>query len=68
MSLPGRNDPCPCGSGQKFKKCSYGCFEAQEILERNPRARIDWRPSYFDRLDEQYPDSVVEDTFLDKLP
>jgi hypothetical protein len=20
-SLPGRNDPCPCGSGKKFKKC-----------------------------------------------
>lgn len=19
--LVGRNDPCPCGSGQKFKKC-----------------------------------------------
>lgn len=19
--LPGRNDPCPCGSGRKFKKC-----------------------------------------------
>ncbi|MBX3680834.1 MAG: SEC-C domain-containing protein, partial [Rhodocyclaceae bacterium] len=19
--LPGRNDPCPCGSGLKFKKC-----------------------------------------------
>ncbi|MFD2232689.1 YchJ family protein [Phaeospirillum tilakii] len=19
--LPGRNDPCPCGSGKKFKKC-----------------------------------------------
>ena len=19
--IPGRNDPCPCGSGQKFKKC-----------------------------------------------
>lgn len=18
---PGRNDPCPCGSGRKFKKC-----------------------------------------------
>ena len=18
---PGRNDPCPCGSGKKFKKC-----------------------------------------------
>ena len=20
----GRNDPCPCGSGEKFKKCHYG--------------------------------------------
>lgn len=22
----GRNDPCPCGSGKKFKKCCYGRF------------------------------------------
>ena len=21
VSLPGRNDPCPCGSGRKFKRC-----------------------------------------------
>jgi preprotein translocase subunit SecA len=21
---PGRNDPCPCGSGKKFKKCCWG--------------------------------------------
>jgi hypothetical protein len=21
---PGRNDPCPCGSGKKFKKCCDG--------------------------------------------
>lgn len=21
MEKPGRNDPCPCGSGKKFKKC-----------------------------------------------
>ncbi|MDO9372421.1 MAG: SEC-C metal-binding domain-containing protein, partial [Gammaproteobacteria bacterium] len=21
MSTPGRNDPCPCGSGLKYKKC-----------------------------------------------
>jgi hypothetical protein len=21
MNKPGRNDPCPCGSGKKFKKC-----------------------------------------------
>ena len=25
---PGRNDPCPCGSGKRFKKCCLrkGCF------------------------------------------
>lgn len=21
---PGRNDPCPCGSGKKYKKCCEG--------------------------------------------
>lgn len=24
MSKPGRNEPCPCGSGRKFKKCCAG--------------------------------------------
>ncbi len=24
MLKPGRNDPCPCGSGRKFKKCHLG--------------------------------------------
>jgi uncharacterized protein YecA (UPF0149 family) len=23
---PGRNDPCPCGSGRKYKKCCYPKF------------------------------------------
>ena len=27
----GRNDPCPCGSGRKFKKCCLGKNEAQFI-------------------------------------
>ena len=26
-SKVGRNDPCPCGSGKKFKKCCLGKFE-----------------------------------------
>jgi hypothetical protein len=26
----GRNDPCPCGSGKKFKKCCYGKNRAGE--------------------------------------
>ena len=23
-NTPGRNDPCPCGSGKKYKKCCLG--------------------------------------------
>jgi tetratricopeptide (TPR) repeat protein len=27
---PGRNDPCPCGSGQKYKRC---CLQKDQIAE-----------------------------------
>ena len=38
MAKPGRNDPCPCGSGKKYKHC---CF-AKDQAERS--ARIDAVP------------------------
>src|SRR5687767_13952526 len=28
MTGAGRNDPCPCGSGRKFKKCCLGKSDA----------------------------------------
>jgi tetratricopeptide (TPR) repeat protein len=31
MAKPGRNDPCPCGSGNKYKKC---CLARDEAAER----------------------------------
>jgi hypothetical protein len=31
---PGRNDPCPCGSGMKYKKCCLPADEAREALVR----------------------------------
>jgi tetratricopeptide (TPR) repeat protein len=34
MSNVGRNDPCPCGSGKKFKRCCLGRIEEQARLER----------------------------------
>ena len=36
MASPGRNDPCPCGSGQKFKHC---CLRAHD-LEDSVRTRL----------------------------
>ena len=41
----GRNAPCPCGSGKKYKKCCYGKDQgtaaAQEPLSRESRASRD---------------------------
>lgn len=34
MSKTGRNDPCPCGSGQKYKRC---CFDQHEAIARTER-------------------------------
>ena len=34
--MPSRNEPCPCGSGRKFKRC---CLERLEFVARELRAR-----------------------------
>lgn len=35
MTKTGRNDPCPCGSGQKYKRC---CQEKDEAVQSATRA------------------------------
>ena len=40
MAKPGRNDPCPCGSGNKYKKC---CQPQDEAAERNGMAQAQAR-------------------------
>ena len=39
----GRNDPCPCGSGKKFKKC---CLPKQEELRIKFSPNSDWKPNW----------------------
>ena len=36
MAKPGRNDPCPCGSGKKYKACCLGSIRSESLLERMP--------------------------------
>lgn len=38
MTQPGRNDPCPCGSGRKFKRC-----HGQESLQSPSPEHLTWR-------------------------
>jgi hypothetical protein len=33
-AIPGRNDPCHCGSGKKYKQCHLGADEAKERAAR----------------------------------
>ncbi len=42
MSKLGRNDPCHCGSGKKYKKCHEPLEEAREREERNLRTLSQW--------------------------
>ena len=37
MAKPGRNDPCPCGSGNKYKKC---CLAKEELIEAEARGAV----------------------------
>jgi hypothetical protein len=55
----GRNDPCPCGSGRKFKKCCLGKVEAEE------RARAAAARFHSDAdLDAPFADDDAEDEEL----
>jgi tetratricopeptide (TPR) repeat protein len=59
MSKTGRNDPCPCGSGKKYKKC---CLPRQEA------ARTAAAPGEKDFIAELRPDLVeAVDQALQKL-
>ena len=40
MAKPGRNDPCPCGSGNKYKKC---CLPKEEGVDREQLAKVEAR-------------------------
>ena len=37
-----RNDPCPCGSGKKFKKC-HGAAVPPEVAALTANARAEWQ-------------------------
>jgi SEC-C motif-containing protein len=37
-ATPGRNDPCHCGSGKKYKQCHLAADEAKERAAREKAA------------------------------
>jgi len=55
MSQIGRNDPCPCGSGKKYKKCCLAKEEAAAAEVRGEQSAI---TTALDWLDQHYPDAA----------
>lgn len=53
----GRNDPCPCGSGRKYKQC---CLAADERRQRERSARERAVHSALDWLHEHHRDAMTE--------
>lgn len=49
--MPGRNDPCPCGSGKKFKKC---CLGKQVVVRRQPPKTMRLQPGVTQEMANAY--------------
>ena len=53
MQKVGRNDPCPCGSGKKFKKC---CEE--KVKQKKFNAQLITQPEGAKRLSSLFQHNV----------
>jgi len=64
MSIAGRNDPCPCGSGKKYKKCCRAKEEEAAALRRDEEQAVDIALSW---LIATYPDETTAAVNTDYL-
>jgi hypothetical protein len=64
MSKLGRNDPCPCGSGRKFKQCCLN--KPPEPLPEAPPTEVDKLKQQFAELkvrNEEYAKALYQKVF-----
>lgn len=67
MEKTGRNEPCPCGSGKKYKKC---CLEHDQAAASRRREASTTAPATLDWLAAKFPEQVraaVEEGFYGGL-
>jgi hypothetical protein len=70
MKKLGRNDPCPCGSGKKYKQCCLKAADAQIANDRSeavPKA-IQWLFTKYEQparaaLDEGFFGGLDDDEY-----
>ena len=58
MNKIGRNDPCPCGSGKKYKRCCEK-KEAEMSQRELPPGRFRYEPGSYGSPDLGYMPSII---------
>ncbi len=63
MAKTGRNDPCPCGSGKKYKVCCLHKDEAAALkaAEARQTAATERARAFFSELGEQMADGELDE-------
>lgn len=54
---PGRNDPCPCGSGKKFKQC---CWLKNPTGKRIIKAKLLSSPKSVDLMERTFGNGIAK--------
>lgn len=71
MTKPSRNAPCPCGSGNKYKKCCLAKDEATAHRATDEQRRlletVAWEDDGLDDLSNSVLDLIKERRFDDAL-
>ncbi len=69
----GRNDPCPCGSGKKYKSCCWGKNIPQSDLSRKPlfaravTANTSSKRTFAAKLIQGKTKDMLEDVFAKEI-
>lgn len=70
MAKIGRNDPCPCGSGKKHKRCCQGAPVAQQLAATNANVPTELHqelcPCCVDELNER-ADHVLDELLAGRV-
>lgn len=67
MAKVGRNQPCPCGSGKKYKMCCLAADEAADLAARADQRRNAPPPPIFGTLPPWGPPDDDEGERLDRM-
>jgi hypothetical protein len=69
MKQIGRNDPCPCGSGKKYKKCCMDKDQQEKQIRRKNDIKPDFKisPSDMSLVDDMSTDESEDQNIFDEF-